>query len=496
MDNAIAAPRREPSPCFALRDALPSLAGCVPRSGLLLAAALFTLASGLIYALGAAEADRPVDALSGWLLTAVGLLQLCAACAMVVRPARRLLVVAAGADGVYATVWGVSRSIGLPFGPVSWSPWQLGTTDLICTAFELLAALVLVWLVLRPAARPIRWGAVRAALGATVAFLVASYLGFAAKVTADVDLPAPPLSDVRIIPGQMATFTYCSPDQYGLVMDFYAPRAAAQQPVPVVLQIHGGVGIYGDRKAELIPPVAMLNDAGFAVAAIDYRRAPMVVSYVLRTARELRMTRAEMARLAVANERLRFARDLHDLLGHSLSLVALKADLVEQLIPHAPERAVQEVRDVQRVSRAALKEVREAVAGYRQPSLATELTGAQEMLAAAGIGCHVDGEAAVLPPVVDATLAWVLREAVTNVIRHSHARRCAIHLTARDGAAGLEVVDDGRGAPADVDHQPGNGLAGLVERVAAVGGWCQAGPRPGGGFQVVACLPLQTAAQV
>ena len=237
---------------------------------------------------------------------------------------------------------------------------------------------------------------------------------------------------------------------------------------------------------------ASWQDIGFSALTISSVGAGvLMVSFTLRTARDLRLTRAELARLAVANERLRFARDLHDLLGHSLSLVALKADLVEQLMPHAPERAAQEVRDVQRVTRAALKEVREAVAGYRQPSLASELTGAQEMLAAAGIGCHVQGEAVGLPQVADATLAWAVREAVTNVIRHSRARRCTIHLSAGDGEVRLEVVDDGIGAPAADDETPGNGLAGLAERLAAVGGRCQAGPRRGGGFQLVACVPLQ-----
>ena len=247
---------------------------------------------------------------------------------------------------------------------------------------------------------------------------------------------------------------------------------------------------------------APLPDVGLSALTVSSVGAGvLMVSYVLRTARELRLARAEVARLAVANERLRFARDLHDLLGHSLSLVALKADLVEQLIPQAPDRAVHEVRDVQRVSRAALKEVREAVAGYRQPSLATELAAAREVLAAAGIGSHVDidgggeGEVAGLPPVVDATLAWAVREAVTNVIRHSGARRCTIQLmTTGADAIRLEVVDDGRGAAPSGEHTPGHGLAGLAERLAAVGGGCQAGPRPDGGFRLAAWVPRVPAA--
>ncbi len=273
----------------------------MPRSGLLLGAALFMLTTACVYLAGAAEADRPVDALTGWLLTAAGLLQDCAAGAIVARPRRRLLAAAAAADVFLATVWAVSRTIGLPFGPSPWSPWQLGTTDLICTAFELFTALAL-----RPARRPTRWPTLRATLGAIVAFVCASYLGFVAKVTAAVDIPAPALSDVRIIPGQMATFTYCTPDHYGLAMDFYAPLAAAQHPVPVLLQVHGGVGIYGDRKDVLIPPVRTLNAAGFAVASIDYRRAPIVVmaSQVQDAKCAARFLRANAAVLRIDADRI------------------------------------------------------------------------------------------------------------------------------------------------------------------------------------------------
>ncbi|MBV9894737.1 MAG: sensor histidine kinase [Chloroflexi bacterium] len=221
----------------------------------------------------------------------------------------------------------------------------------------------------------------------------------------------------------------------------------------------------------------------------------LMVSYVLHTARELRTTRAELAQMAVANERLRFARDLHDLLGHSLSLIALKADLVEQLIARKPEQAVQEVRDVQRVTRAALKEVREAVVGYREQTLAAELVSAREMLAAAGIGYHLDGDPAALPPIADATLAWVLREAITNVIRHSQARRCVVRLVPDATGVRLEVIDDGAGLGSNAKHAAGSGLAGLTERVTAAGGSCHAGPGAEGGFQVIAWVPLAGAPQ-
>lgn len=141
---------------------------------------------------------------------------------------------------------------------------------------------------------------------------------------------------------------------------------------------------------------------------------------------ELRAAREEIARLAVAEERLRFARDLHDLLGHSLSLITLKSELAGRLLPANPEKAAEEIRDVEGVARRALREVREAVAGYRQPTLDRELYGARETLEAAGIACRIENRVGVLPNALDAVLAWTVREGLTNVIRHSHARRCEI----------------------------------------------------------------------
>ncbi len=213
---------------------------------------------------------------------------------------------------------------------------------------------------------------------------------------------------------------------------------------------------------------------------------------MVRTIRELRAAREEIARLAVSEERLRFARDLHDLLGHSLSLIVLKSELAGRLVDVSPERAGPEIRDVESVARAALREVREAVAGYRQPTLTEELRGAREMLAAAGIAYWCDAAPAVLPAVTEAVLAWVVREGVTNVIRHSGATRCTIQVTRDAETVTLDVVDDGRGG-ACPETGTGSGLRGLVERVAAQGGDFSAGPDASGGFCLCARLPLSPA---
>jgi two-component system, NarL family, sensor histidine kinase DesK len=218
-----------------------------------------------------------------------------------------------------------------------------------------------------------------------------------------------------------------------------------------------------------------------------------VFAHNLATVAELRAAREEIARLAVSEERLRFARDLHDLLGHSISLITLKSELAQRLLPAYPERAAREARDIEGVARRALREVREAVADYRQPALRAELAGAREMLEAAGIMCRVEDETGVLPGAADAVLAWAVREGVTNVIRHSRARCCRIGLSQRGEEARVEVSDDGP-SPIHSEVAAGSGLSGLSERVAASGGDIEAGLMPGGGFRLRVSLPLREGA--
>ena len=159
--------------------------------------------------------------------------------------------------------------------------------------------------------------------------------------------------------------------------------------------------------------------------------------------RELHAARRELARLAVIEERERLSRDLHDLLGQTLSMITLKSELARHLVTEEPERCAQEISEIERVARQTLREVREAVAGYRQPTLASELEGARQLLEAAGISYQIDPIQDVLPPDVDAALAWTVREGVTNVIRHSRARHCRIQLHHKDGTVDVEVLSDG-----------------------------------------------------
>jgi two-component system sensor histidine kinase DesK len=226
----------------------------------------------------------------------------------------------------------------------------------------------------------------------------------------------------------------------------------------------------------------LLNDLLVGIAAVAGR-------LLVEANQKLSQAREQIARLAVGEERLRFARDLHDLIGHSLSVIALKSELAGRLIKSSPGLAGHEVEDIEKVARDALREVREAVAGYRQPTLAAELAGAHEALMAAGIEFHVDQEHAPLTPAVEAVLAWTVREGVTNVMRHSQAKRCAIRISSRDGYITVEVVDNGRGGTLEA----GSGLRGLRERVLERGGTLTAEPLPHEGFRLRVTLPLAQA---
>jgi two-component system, NarL family, sensor histidine kinase DesK len=235
--------------------------------------------------------------------------------------------------------------------------------------------------------------------------------------------------------------------------------------------------------------------------------------------RQLAQARETVAKLATNEERLRLARDMHDLTGQSLSMITLKSELAAKRLaklPSSAERdaALTELGDIGRVSRQTLHDIREAVSGYRRPTLAIEAITARNVLEAAGIALEDDAgltlRSGTFDPDAEAVLAWCLREAVTNVIRHSRARHCRIRLTERMGELSLEVTDDGRGfagqahddpATPDVpDSHHGSGLRGVSERLSAIGGRLSlepaGGPGPGHGFRLIATVPAGSALPV
>lgn len=267
------------------------------------------------------------------------------------------------------------------------------------------------------------------------------------------------------------------------------PLRTARWLIPVAAAVLVVIGLAGDHPREIITALvfpALLG--GFSMTGIRQ----MILTTI-----QLREARATVAQLAANEERLRLARDLHDLLGHSLSLITLKSELAGRMLPDHPDQAAAQVADIERVSRQALVDVRSAVTGYRRPTLPGELAGARTALAAAGITADIPAEPPEdLPEKQEEVLAWALREAVTNVVRHSGAPHCTVTLAPRQTLDGrvleLTVADDGRGASGTT---PGNGLTGIAERLATVDGTLTTratDSRSAKGFTIVLSVPLES----
>ncbi|GIH19536.1 sensor histidine kinase [Rugosimonospora africana] len=204
--------------------------------------------------------------------------------------------------------------------------------------------------------------------------------------------------------------------------------------------------------------------------------------------RQLRAARVLQVQLAAQEERTRVARDLHDTLGYSLSLIAVKLQVAEHLARAGDVQAAAEVGEVRRLTLQALGEVRDTVSGYRQLTINAELTGARIALQASGIALHLRDHHGALIPEVEAACGWIIREATTNVIRHSQAKNCRISLERGEGTVTVSVTDDGQ-----TPHRNGSGtgLRGLGERVQALGGLLTAGSAaPGPGFRLSARIPV------
>ncbi|MBE3558166.1 MAG: sensor histidine kinase [Ktedonobacteraceae bacterium] len=221
------------------------------------------------------------------------------------------------------------------------------------------------------------------------------------------------------------------------------------------------------------------------------------VSRMSSAIRELHTARRTLARMKVEEERLRLARDLHDLLGQTLSMITLKSELARSLITEDPARCAQELAEIEQAGRMTLREVRKTVAGYRQPRLASEVDGARELLEAAGIEYSIEHLPGELPQPLDAALAWTVREGVTNVIRHSRAQHCLLRFTQDQGWIEIEILNDRKrteNTPQSHFGQ-GSGLAGLQDRVSGLEGTMEAGPLLLNGepyFRLHVKLPIQS----
>lgn len=235
-----------------------------------------------------------------------------------------------------------------------------------------------------------------------------------------------------------------------------------------------------------LPALTVLYEAA-AVPLVAF--SGYVTVWLFHVVQELREARVELARSAVGEERLRFARDLHDVLGHSLQAVALRAEVAERFVERDDGRVRKELTEIQTMARDAVRDVREVVRGYRATSLRTELDGMSAVLRAAGIRCERPEVSPELPAHVHEPLGWVAREAATNVLRHSSATWCEITVRAGRDRVQLEIVNDGAARRAAGDA--GSGLAGLAERIAAAGGAFRAGPAGDGTFRVTAAVPAK-----
>jgi two-component system sensor histidine kinase DesK len=223
-----------------------------------------------------------------------------------------------------------------------------------------------------------------------------------------------------------------------------------------------------------------------AVLLVVMTMAMFGFTQLRQTVVELRAAKDKVAELAVAEERARLSRDLHDVLGHSLTTITVKAGLARRVLESAGDRdrAIAEISDVEHLSRQALVEVRATVSGYRTASLTNELVGAREALRAAEITADLPHAVDNVAVELQEPFAYVLREGVTNVIRHSGATRCEVRL----GDSWIEIHDNGLGSAVD-NGRAGHGLSGLAERLAPLGGSVDAGPAADGGFRLRATVP-------
>ncbi|GHF29183.1 histidine kinase [Kitasatospora xanthocidica] len=273
-----------------------------------------------------------------------------------------------------------------------------------------------------------------------------------------------------------------APLSIGLPLRWSAPAAVVLALVVAPAMMLAGMSV-GSTAGQLVGTVL-----GMPFVAASCRSFAWLTAVVW----ELDGARETQSRLAVAEERLRFSRDLHDVMGRNLTTIALKSELAVQLARRGRPEAAEQMAEVQKIAQESQREVREVIRGYRTADLHAEAIGARAVLRSADVACEIDlGEHAdELPPPVQSVFGWVIREATTNVLRHSEAGRCLIRLRREDGRAVLELENDGVPAVPLPSQGGGTGLRGLRERLAAHDGELTVPPAAAGTFRMLATVPL------
>ena len=369
-------------------------------------------------------------------------------------------------------------SVGLVFGSNQTGPWD-GSRWLLVSAGLAVAHTVVCLLVLRAAiGAAVRGGGLprRPLALAAVVTAVLAVLALAAPVllphVQGLD-PAVPTVAVLVVGLGLAV----SP-----ALSFRALVSAGVGTGAGLALLGAGRGVPSDVAVQ----ISFIAANVFILMGATYQ----VSIWMLRVVDQLTEAQQTKAQLAVAEERLRFARDLHDVLGSQLAAIAVKSDLAAELARRGLPAAVEQAGEVRQLAHAALREVREVVTGYRRADLLTELAGSASLLRAAGVRCELVADPdASLDTGAQEALAWVVREAATNVLRHSEASRCEIVLRHLADRAVLTVTNDGV-RERHAGGVPGNGLAGLRERLAARGGTLTVRDRDQGEFTLAAEVPL------
>ena len=268
--------------------------------------------------------------------------------------------------------------------------------------------------------------------------------------------------------------------------------AAFEQPkhgylgMALILAAASGIALAVDLPLSFLMPMLAVGTPVGIAAIMDGR--------LFRSNQQLLRKQEEVEHIARIAERERISRDLHDLLGHTLSLIAIKAELAGRLLERDAAATGKEIKDIEATARHALAEVRSAVTGYRQTGFAQELAQARAALAAADVELDVDVHAFAMPATAENVLALALREAVTNVLRHANATRCEVVLRQQDAQIVCHISDNGSALAGREAIAQGNGLRGMRERVSAAGGRLTLHARPGQGMALELYLPMGAAA--